>query len=89
MPNIASAKKRAKQSLVRNTRNVARKSAIKTAIKKVMAALENKEIDTAKTLLRDAESRIARARGKGVLHYRTASRTISRLAQRVAAAARV
>ena len=88
MPNIASAKKRAKQSIVRNARNTARKSAIKTAIKKVHGALEQKNIDAAKGFLRDVESQIARACGKGIFHHNTASRTIGRLASRVAAAAR-
>jgi small subunit ribosomal protein S20 len=88
MPNIASAKKRAKQSIVRNGRNVARKSAIKTALKKVHGALEQRNIDLAKSLLRDVESQIARACGKGIFHANTAARTIGRLASRVAAAAR-
>lgn len=88
MPNIASAKKRAKQAIVRNERNVARKSAIKTALKKVLVALDLKDIETAKKHLRDAESQVARAKGKGVIHRNTAARTIGRLATRVAAAAR-
>ncbi len=88
MPNIASAKKRAKQSLVRNERNTARRSAIKTALKKVLIALEQKDIEAAKTLLRDAESQVARAKGKSVMHRNTAARTVGRLATRVAAAAR-
>ena len=88
MPNIASAKKRAKQSLVRNERNTARRSAIKTALKKVLVALEQKDIEAAKKLLRDAESQVARAKGKCVMHRNTAARTVGRLATRVAAAAR-
>jgi small subunit ribosomal protein S20 len=88
MPNIASAKKRAKQAIVRTERNTARKSAVKTALKKVLVALDQKDIEAAKKLLRDVESRIARAKGKGVIHHNTAARTISRLATRVAAAAR-
>lgn len=88
MPNIASAKKRVRQTEVRTARNTARKSAIKTALKKVFVALEQKDIESAKTLLRDAEAKIARARGKGVIHRNTASRTIGRLASRVAAAGR-
>ncbi len=88
MPNIASAKKRAKQAIVRNERNVARKSAIKTALKKVLVALDLKDIEAAKKHLRDAESQVARAKGKGVIHRNTAARTIGRLATRVAAVAR-
>jgi small subunit ribosomal protein S20 len=88
MPNIASAKKRAKQTIVRTARNTARKSAVRTALKKVIIALENKDIEAAKTLLRDAEAKVARARGKGIMHRNTAARTVGRLATRVAAAAR-
>jgi small subunit ribosomal protein S20 len=88
MPNIASAKKRAKQAIVRTERNTARKSAVKTALKKVLVALDQKDIESAKKLLRDAESQVARAKGKGVIHHNTAARTIGRLATRVAAAAR-
>jgi len=87
MPNIKSAIKRAKQSETRRVRNVARKTSVKTAIKKVMAALtSNEDIALAKELLRDAEAKIARAKGKNIMHANTAARTISRLAKRVSAA---
>lgn len=85
MPNIKSAKKRVLQSKKRYQRNVARKSAIKTAIKKVLEAIDNQDADHAKVLLRDAEGKIRRAKGKGVFHANTAARKISRLAKRVAA----
>ncbi len=87
MANIKSAKKRAIQSETRRQRNIARKSAVKTAIKKVITALQNNEIDLAKDLLRQAESKLARAKGKGVLHANTAARKISRLAKKVSAGA--
>ena len=89
MPNITSAKKRVRQIAKRQIINSARRSDIKTTIKKVLVALENSEVEKAKTLLREAESKIARARGKGVLHANTASRKVSRLAQKVAAASRI
>jgi small subunit ribosomal protein S20 len=89
MPNIKSAKKRAIQSKKKHSVNVARKSSIKTAVKKVLTAVEIPEVGTdLKQLLKDAESQIARARGKGVLHKNTAARKISRLAKAVAAAER-
>lgn len=88
MPNITSAKKRVRQIAKRQEINNARKSDIKTAIKKVLQALEGNDVEQAKKLLRDAESKIARARGKGLLHANTASRKVSRLAQKVASAAR-
>lgn len=89
MANIKSAKKQAKQSLSRRKINLARKSSIKTVLKKVLVALERSEdIGKVKELLKDAESKIARARGKGLLHKNTAARKIGRLAKKVAEAAR-
>ena len=85
MPNIKSAKKRVLQTAKRQLRNQARKSSLKTAVKKVIAAIEAGDIETSKTLLVEAESKIARAKGKGLLHGNTAARKISRLAQKVAA----
>ena len=89
MANTKSAKKRLKQSKRRHLQNVTRKSAIKTAVKKVLVAVE-KDInpDEIKALLRDAESKIARARGKGVVHRNAARRKISKLAKRVSAKVR-
>ncbi len=88
MPNIASAKKREKQIKKRNLLNTSRKSAVKTSVKKVLKALENKEVEHAKEFLVQAESNIARAGQKGVLHKNTMSRLISRLARRVSQQAR-
>lgn len=88
MPNIKSAKKRAIQTVKRTKRNLARRSALKTAIKKVVKALAEKNVTDAKALLKDAESKIARAKGKGLLHPNTAARKISRLAKKVAASSR-
>lgn len=86
MPNIKSAKKRALQTTKRQLVNQARRSSVKTAVKKVMIAIESSDIETAKKLFIEAESKLAKARGKGLLHYNTAARKISRLAKKVAAA---
>ena len=40
MANIKSAKKRAKQTVVRNARNTSQRSMLRTAVKKVLKALE-------------------------------------------------
>ena len=88
MANIKSAKKQAKQSEARRKINLARKTAVKTASKKVLMALEENNVTSATDLLKVAESQLARAQGKGVFHKRTASRKISRLAKKVAAANR-
>lgn len=91
MANIKSAKKRVLQTAKRQLRNQARKSSIKTAIKKVVIAVESAglaNIETTKALLVAAESKIARAKSKGLMHRNTAARKISKLAKKVAAAAR-
>ncbi len=89
MANIKSAKKQAIQNIKRRQKNLARKTAIKTAVKKVLAAIEQgANIEKTKELFRDAEARLARAKGKGVLHFNTVRRKISNLAKKVAQAAR-
>lgn len=88
MANIKSAKKRVLQTAKRQARNQARKSSVKTAVKKVVIAIESADVDTTKSLLVSAESKIARAKGKGLMHRNTAARKIGRLAKKVAAAAR-
>lgn len=88
MANIKSAQKRARQTVVKQARNLRRKTAIKTAFKKVLAALEGNNVAQAQELLRSAEGQINRAIGKGVVHKKTAMRKTSRLAKKVAAAAK-
>jgi small subunit ribosomal protein S20 len=88
MPNIKSAKKRARQDETRRVRNNARKTAIKTATKKVLVALDGKDLVEAKELLKEVNAQLARAKGKGVLHKNTAARKMSRLAKQVAKATR-
>lgn len=88
MANIKSSKKRVLQTAKRQARNQARKSSIKTAVKKVVIAIESADTVTARELLVAAESKIARAKGKGLMHRNTAARKISRLAKKVAAASR-
>lgn len=85
MANSKQAKKRAKQAIKRHLKNAHRKSAIKTAVKRVMDAIEEKDVTRAQELFKDAEAKIARAKGKRVLHANTAARKISGLAKRVAA----
>lgn len=86
MANTKSAKKRVLQNESRRQRNVARRSAIKTAAKKVIDALSSNDITGARELLVKAESQIARACGKGVLKKNTAARRVSVLAKKVAKA---
>ena len=87
MANIKSAKKRARQSIKRRQKNLNRKTAIKSAIRKVETALEaGQPKDSTLVLLKDAEAQLARAKCKGVFHANTASRKISNLAKKFATA---
>ena len=79
MANIKSAKKRILVTKNRYERNKAIKSGIKTAVKKVYAAIEAGDKATADTELKNAISVISKAASKGVLHKDTASRKVSRL----------
>lgn len=88
MANIKAAKKSAKTSEFCRERNNARQSEVKSATRKVLDALAAKDIEGAKVLLREAEAKIARARGKGLFKDNNAARKISRLAKKVALAAR-
>lgn len=88
MANIKSAKKRAKTNEIRRKKNVARRSDIKSATRKVLDALQANDVEKAKTFLKEAEAKIARAQGKGLFKKNTASRKISRLAKKVAQATR-
>ncbi len=86
MANLKSSKKQARQNLVARQRNLARRTAIKTAVKKVLTSIEkNDSFESIQSLLKDAESQLARAKGKHVIHANTARRKIGRLAKRVAA----
>jgi small subunit ribosomal protein S20 len=84
MANLASSKKQARKSIRQSATNKSRKSAVKSAVKKVIEALQAKDIKAARSLLKDAEARLARAASKGLIHRNNASRNISRLALRVA-----
>ena len=83
MPNIKSAKKRVKTNEIKRQRNVSRRSDIKSSVKKYLAAVEDKDINVAKDMLKEAKSKIARAAGKKVLKKNTASRKISRLEKKL------
>lgn len=79
MANHASALKRARQDEKKREQNHAQRSEMRTAIKKVKAAVESGEKDNANALLKNAISKLDRAGRKGLLHSRQASRSVSRL----------
>ncbi len=80
MANIKSAKKRILVNRTKAERNKAIRSGVKTAIKKVNAAIEANDKDAAAKALVAATATIDKATSKGVYHKNTASRKVSRLA---------
>ena len=85
MANIQSAKKRVRRNARRTTINHARMGRIRTFIKKVELAIEGGDKDAAQQALKAAQPEIMRGVTKGVLHYNTASRKVSRMSARVKA----
>ena len=83
MANIKSAKKRILVAQKKADRNKAIRSKVKTSIKKVYAAIEQKDVDGAKSALNNAISNIQKATSKGVFHKNTSSRKVSRLTKAV------
>ena len=87
MANHKSAAKRARQSVKKNARNSDAMGSVRTAEKKLRAALANNDKTAAAELLNTYMSKITKAATAGVLHAKTAARKVSRLATRVSAAA--
>ncbi|MCI8358805.1 MAG: 30S ribosomal protein S20 [Lachnospiraceae bacterium] len=83
MANIKSAKKRILVNRTKADRNKAIKSGVKTAMKKVNAAVAANDKEAAKSALLAATATIDKAASKGVFHKNNAARKVSRLAQTV------
>ncbi|MDF0601947.1 30S ribosomal protein S20 [Psychromarinibacter sp. C21-152] len=85
MANSPQAKKRARQNERRYTINKARRSRIRTYLRKVEEAIASGNQDAAASALRDAQPELMRGVTKGVLHKNTVARKLSRLNARVKA----
>lgn len=85
MANSPSSKKRALQAERRADINKARRSRMRTFIRKVEEAIASGDSGAASSALRSAQPEIMRNVSKGIVHKNTASRKISRLASRVKA----
>ncbi|WP_439522012.1 30S ribosomal protein S20 [Marivita sp.] len=85
MANSPQAKKRAKQNEKRFAINKARRSRIRTFLRKVEEAIASGDKEAATAALRAAQPEIMRGVTKGVFHKNTASRKVSRLSSRVKA----
>lgn len=83
MANIKSAKKRILVNRTKAERNKAIKSGVKTAIKKVDAAVVAQDKEAAKAALLSVTAIIDKATSKGVYHKNTSARKVSRLAKAV------
>lgn len=79
MANIKSAKKRILVNRTKAEKNKSIRSKVKTAVKKVDAAVAAKDSEAAAVALKNAISEIDKAQRKGIYHKNTASRKISRL----------
>jgi len=79
MPNSPSASKRLRQTKVRQARNKAIKSAMRTQVKKVRVAATAGDIETAEAEFKLAAKKLDRAGAKGIIHQNTAGRYKSRL----------
>ena len=86
MANIKSAKKRIKVTASKTANNKSKKTAIKTSIVKFNTAIENGNIDEAKTLFNSIEKDLSRAAVKSIIHKNTASRKIGQLSRKLNAA---
>lgn len=85
MANSPQSKKRARQNARRLEVNKARRSRIRTYLRKVEEAIASGDQDAAAAALKAAQPELMRGVTKGVYHKNTASRKMSRLSSRVKA----
>jgi len=83
--NIKSAKKRAKQTVVRNLRNASQRSMLRTAVKKVLKALNANDAAAAEAAFASAQPLLDRFGSRGLIHKNKAARHKSRLNARIKA----
>jgi len=84
MANTKSARKATRQIAKRTAVNKARRSVLRSSLRKVEEAIASGDRAAAAAALRQAEPVIMRAAQRGVVHKKNASRKVSRLAHRVA-----
>lgn len=83
MANTPQSKKRARQSVRNQDVNKARRSRIRTFLRKVEEAIASGSQEHASAALKAAQPELARGITKGVLHKNTVARKMSRLSSRV------
>ena len=87
MANTSSAKKATRKIEARTAVNRARKSRVRTFLRKVEEAIASGDKSAADAALQAAKPELMRAAQKGVVHKNTGSRKVSRLAHRIGALA--
>ena len=85
MANTKSAKKMVRKIATRTEVNKARRSRVRTFIRRVEEAIAGGDKDKANEALRQAQPEIMRAVTKGLIHKNTSSRKVSRLSARIKA----
>ena len=83
MANIKSVRKRARQALVRRDHNMALRTEVRSAMKKVVKAVAAGNKEAAASSLRESQRVIDRIVAKGVMHRNAGNRHKSRLAHAV------
>ncbi len=87
MANTRSAKKMVRKIARRTEVNTARRSRMRTFIRRVEEAIQSGDKSAAQAAFKEAQPEIMRASSKGVLHKNTSARKISRLSARIKAMA--
>ena len=87
MANSAQARNRARQALKQRAHNASLRTAFRTAVKKVLKAVEAGDKAVAQTVYQDSVKVMDRVAEKGVFHKNKASRHKSRLSAKVKALA--
>ncbi|MBI4195779.1 MAG: 30S ribosomal protein S20 [Betaproteobacteria bacterium] len=85
MANIASARKRARQSEKRRQHNASLRSELRSAVKRVKKAIEAGDKAAARGVLQQASSVIDSIADKNIIHKNKAARHKSRLAAAIKA----
>jgi small subunit ribosomal protein S20 len=85
MAHHASAKKRIRQTKRRTDVNMARRSRIRTFVRKVEQAIAGGDKEAAQTAFRDAQPHLMRGARKGIMHANTMARRLSRMSARIKA----
>jgi small subunit ribosomal protein S20 len=83
MANTASARKRIRQTEKRTIRNRARRSRVRTFLRKVEQAIAQGDKSVAQEAFKAAQPELQRAATKGVLHPNSVARKLSRLSSRI------